>query len=80
MIQVLVAGPHLFLPLHRGGPRQLPGNGDDDGGDDDNDDPGDDNDDPGDDDDDDYDLLRLHRGDPPPTANHLTQRLNLCAH
>ena len=53
MIQVLVAGPHLLLHLHRGGPRQLPGNGDDDGGtgDDDNDDDGgtddDDNTDPG---------------------------------
>ena len=42
VIQVLVAGLHLLLPLHQGGPRQLPGNGDDDGGDDDNDDPGDD--------------------------------------
>ena len=44
MIQVLVAGLHLLLPLHQGGPRQLPGNGDDDGGDDDggDDDGGDD--------------------------------------
>ena len=40
VIQVLVAGLHLLLPLHRGGPRQLPGNGDNDN--DDNDDPGDD--------------------------------------
>ena len=41
VIQVLVAGLHLLLPLHQGGPRQLPGNGDDDGGDDNNDGPGD---------------------------------------